>query len=108
MNGACNSIFPLPPGALWRGQKIKYHYISTTKSISKIFMPHFVYLLTNLRYKTYQTGFSFDRLGHAPGLGLGGAGGGGGNFFSVMRYIKFKGMVIRTGTSKKITKGSNW
>ena len=42
---------------------------------------------TNERYKTYQTGFSFGRLGHAPGvglsgtlggLGLGGGGGGGG------------------------------
>ena len=28
-------------------------------------------LLTNERYKTYQTGFSFGRLGHAPDLGLG-------------------------------------
>ena len=35
-------------------------------------------LLTNERYKTYQTGFSFGRLGHAPGVGLGGTGGGGG------------------------------
>ena len=38
-------------------------------------------LLTNERYKTYQTGFSFGRLGHAPGVGLrgtlGGLGGGG-------------------------------
>ena len=29
-------------------------------------------LLTHERYKTYQTGFSFGRLGHAPGVGLGG------------------------------------
>ena len=29
-----------------------------------------MYLLTNERYKTYQTGFSFGRLGHAPGVGL--------------------------------------
>ena len=28
-------------------------------------------LLTNERYKTYQTGFSFHLLGHAPGVGLG-------------------------------------
>ena len=27
-------------------------------------------LLTNEQYKTYQTGFSFGRLGHAPGVGL--------------------------------------
>ena len=32
-------------------------------------------ILTNERYKTYQTGFSFCRLGHAPGVGLRGAGG---------------------------------
>ena len=29
-------------------------------------------LLTNERYKTYQTGFSLGCLGHAPGVGLGG------------------------------------
>ena len=28
---------------------------------------------TNERYKTYQTGFSFCQLGHAPGVGLWGA-----------------------------------
>ena len=33
-------------------------------------------LLTNERYKTYQTGFSFGCLGHAPGVGLGGTVGG--------------------------------
>ena len=33
-------------------------------------------LLTNERYKTYQTGFSFPCLGHAPGFGLGGTVGG--------------------------------
>ena len=36
------------------------------------FKPNFVCLLTNERYKTYQTGFSFGHLGHAPGVGLGG------------------------------------
>ena len=33
-------------------------------------------LLTYERYKTYQTGFSFGRLGHAPGVGLRGTVGG--------------------------------
>ena len=28
-------------------------------------------LLTNERYESYQTGFSFSRLGHAQGVGLG-------------------------------------
>ena len=35
-------------------------------------------LLIHERYKTYQTGFSFGRLGHAPGVGLRGTVGGGG------------------------------
>ena len=60
-----------PPGALGRGQKVKYHIISITMSISKIFKPNFVCLLTIERYKTYQMGLSFRRLGHAPGWDLG-------------------------------------
>ena len=30
-----------PPGALGRGRKVKYHLISITKSILKIFIPNF-------------------------------------------------------------------
>ena len=77
MNGVCNGkiFLALPPGALGRGQKGKYHLISITKLISKIFIPNFVCVLTNERYKTYQMGFSFCCLGHAPGVGLWGAGG---------------------------------
>ena len=44
-------------------------------SISKIFIPNFVCVLTNERYKTNQTGFSLCSLSHAPGVGLCGAGG---------------------------------
>ena len=56
--------------------------MSITKSISNIFKSNFVYLLTNEWYKTYQTGFSFHHLGHAPGVGLEGVQGVGGvNFF---------------------------
>ena len=74
MNGACNSIFFFapPPGALGWGQKVKYHLFSITKSISKIFIPNFVSVLPNERFKKYQTGFLFCRLGHALGVGLGG------------------------------------
>ena len=43
-------------------------------SISKIFIPNFVFVLTNERHKTYQTGFLFCRMGHAPGVGLWGTG----------------------------------
>ena len=77
MNGACKIKLFLapPPGALGRGQRVKYHLISITKSISKIFLPNFVCVLTNERYKTNQTGFSFCPLGHAPGVELLGAGG---------------------------------
>ena len=47
MNGASNVNLFLapPPGALGRGQKVKYHLISITKSISKIFIPNFVCVL---------------------------------------------------------------
>ena len=67
-------------------------------SISKIFIPNFVCVLTNERYKTYQTGFLFCRLGHAPGLGLRGTGGAQGVFFSnmVMQHIKSTGMTSKT------------
>ena len=84
MNGACNSknFLAPPPGALGRGPKVKYHLISITKLILKIFVPNFVCVLTNERYKTYQTGFLFCHLGHAPGVGLRAAGGAQGvNFF---------------------------
>ena len=97
MNRACNSknFLAPPPGALGRGQKVKYHLISITKLILKIFVPNFVCVLTNERYKTYQTGFLFCHLGHAPGVGLRAAGGAQGVkfFFSnmVMWHIKSTG-----------------
>ena len=97
---AKNFLAP-PPGALGRGQKVKYHFISITKSISKIFIPNFVCVLTNERYKTYRTGFLFCRLGHAPGVELRGPRGAQGVkslFFSnmVMWHIKTTGMTSRT------------
>ena len=73
MNGARNVKKKLapPPGALGRGQKVKYHLIS----ITKIFIQNFVCVLTNERYKTYQTDFLFCHLGHALGVGLSGTSG---------------------------------
>ena len=44
-----NFFFAPPPGALGRGQKVKYHLISITKSISKIFIPNFVCVLTQMK-----------------------------------------------------------
>ena len=101
MNGTQSQFFLAPPpGALGRGQKIKYHLISITKSISKIFIPNFACVLTNERYKIYQTGFLFCRLGHAPGVGLAGTRvPRGSNFFfsnMVMWHIKLTGMTSRT------------
>ena len=74
MNGARNvkKFLAPPPGALGRGQKVKYHLFSIAKSISKILIPNFVCVLIIKRYKTYQTGFLFCRLSHALGVGLGG------------------------------------
>ena len=102
MNGACNVKLFFWPGALGRGQKVKYHLISITKSISKIFIPNFVCALTDEIYKTYQTRCSFCCLDHAPGVGLWGAGGAQGvkkkNFSSnmVIWHIKMTGMTSRT------------
>ena len=98
MNGAYNGnfIFAQPPGALGRGQKVKYHLISITKSISKIFIPNCVCVLTNKRYKIYQTRFSFCHLGHASGVGLGALGcpGGQKNIFSNMVMETFAGLIF--------------
>ena len=88
-----------PSGALGRGQKVKCHFISITKSISKIFIPNCMCVLTNERYKTYRAEFSFCQLGHAPGVGLRGRWGAqGGHLFSnmVMWHIKSTGMASRT------------
>ena len=57
MGHATSFFFGPTPGAMGRGQMVKYHLISITKSISKSFIPNFVCVLTNERYKTYQTGF---------------------------------------------------
>ena len=86
MNGACNVKLFLapPPVALGRSQKVKYHLIQLQSQFQRFFIPNFVCVLTNERYKTHQAGFSFCHLGHAPGVGLWGAGGAQGvkkNFF---------------------------
>ena len=52
-------------------QKVKYPKILITKSISKIFIPNFVWVFTNKIYNTYLTEFSFWYLGMPEGLDLG-------------------------------------
>ena len=54
------------------GQKVKYKISVTKVSFKDFFIPNFVYVLTNKRYETYPTEFSFCHLGHTPGVGLGG------------------------------------
>ena len=66
MGRATSNVLDPPPGALGRGQKVKYHLISIIKSISKIFNPNVVCVLTNERYKTYQTGFFILSPGSCP------------------------------------------
>ena len=67
MNGTYNGTFFLGPvtWGLGEGPKGQIYLISITKSISKIFILNFACLLTNERYKTYKTGFSYGPLGHA-------------------------------------------
>ena len=71
MNGACNgNCFGPPPGKGTTGHiSFNFNY----KNNFKDFIPNFVCVLTNERNKTYQTGFLFCCLGHALGVGLGGA-----------------------------------
>ena len=69
--GRATFFFAPPTGALGRGPKVKCHLILITKSIIKIFIPNFVCVITNERYKTHQMGFLFCCLGHALVVGLG-------------------------------------
>ena len=61
---------PWGPGEGSKGQKkLFFNYKVNFKDFV---IPNFVCVLTNEIYKTDQTGFSFYRLGHALGVGLGG------------------------------------
>ena len=86
MNGICNgTIFWPPPLGPWGGAKRSNIIKSELQSQFQRFLNQtFVYLLTYERYLTYQTGFSFGRLGHAQGWDFGVPWGLGGpkNFFS--------------------------
>ena len=95
--GRATAIFFAPaPWGPGEGSKGQISFNFKYKVNFKDFVPKFVFILTNEKYKTYQTGFSFCCLGHAPGVGLWGAGGAEGvkTFFSniVMWHIKLRGM----------------
>ena len=63
-------LVPTPLG-LGEGPKGQISFNLNYKVIFKDFKPNFMYLLTNERYITYHTGFSFGRLGHAQEWDLG-------------------------------------
>ena len=75
MNGRAtsNCFWPRPPGP-WGGAKGQISFNFNYKANFKDFIPNFMCVLTNKRYKTYQTGFASCRLDHASGVGLWGVG----------------------------------
>ena len=88
MNGICTgSIFWVPtPWGLGEGPKGQISLNLNYKVNFKGFKPNFVYLLTNEIYITYQTGFSFGRLGQAQGWDLGVPWGVGGKKFFFPKF----------------------
>ena len=93
-------IFGHALGALGRGQKVNYHLISITKSISKILIPNSECVLTFERYKTYD-GVFILLPGSCPRggtLGRWGCPGGQNSFLSniVMWQMELTGITNRT------------
>ena len=70
-----NFFLAPPPGALGRGQKVKYHFNSITKSISKIFIPNSLCVLTKERYKHNRQDFHSDPWVMPQGWDFGALGG---------------------------------
>ena len=92
MNGACNVKFfgpgPWGPG---EGSKDQISFDLNYKvNFKYFFIPNFVGVLTNEIYKTYQMGFSFCLLGHAPGLEFWGAGGAQGVIFFKHGHVVYQ------------------
>ena len=73
MGRATTILFGPTPWGPGDGSKGQISFIFNYKVNFKDFIPNFVSVLTNERYKIYQTGFSFCRLGHALEMGLGDA-----------------------------------
>ena len=102
MNGACNGRFFFGPSP-WTGEgsrgqiSLNFNYKVNFKGF---YTKLCVCVLTNERYKIYQTGFIIYHLGHAPGMRrwcARGAQGGQKFIFSniIMWHIKLKGMTSR-------------
>ena len=77
MNCTCNGARFWVPTTLgpWGGAKRSNINKSKSQSITKIFLPNFVCLLTNERYKTYQAGFYSFAWGMPQGWDFGYHGG---------------------------------
>ena len=92
MNGACNvklffSPAPWGPGEGPKGQiSFKFNY----KVNFKDFIPNFVCVLTNERYKTYQTGFSFCPWVMPQGWNFGALGVPRGQFFFKHSHVVYQ------------------
>ena len=76
-----NFIFGPAPWCTGEGSKGQISFNFNHKVNFKDFMQNFVCVLTNERYKTYQTRFSFCPLGHAQGWDFGALGCPGVSFF---------------------------
>ena len=78
INGTCRgTIFlVLAPWGPWEGPNGQISKNHNHNVNFKDFSAKLVRLLTNERCKTYQKGFSLGRLGHTPGVELGGTVGG--------------------------------
>ena len=63
--GRAMAFFAPPHGALGTGQKVKYH------KFQRFFIPYFVCVFTNERYKTNQTNFHSVAWVMSKGLDLG-------------------------------------
>ena len=94
-------IFGPAPWGLGEGSKGQISFNFNYKVNFKDFIPNFVCVLTNERYKTYQMGFSFCCLGHAPGVELWGAGGA-----QVAKNLFFSNMVMWHIKSTRMISGT--
>ena len=94
MNEACNGTFfgpaPWGPGEGPKGQiPLNIIKFQSQSQFQRVFFNQTVCVFSHMRYKTYQTGLSFGRLGHAPGVGLGGTVGGWGCHFFFQNSFRF-------------------
>ena len=92
------AIFGPDPWGPGEGSKGQISFNFNYKVNFKEFIPNFVCVLTNERSKTYQSGFSFCCLGHAPGVGLWGDRGA-----QVVKNLIFSNMVMLHIKSTRMT-----